>query len=310
MSSSVPPIEQMDRYGIRLPARSQEEPSMMATNSVLPGFFEHFGIGILAGRTFLPLAQPDELRGEMLGEVVLSASAARQFGWSDPASALGNTIEFQQSPRKRVPLQVVGVVKDVNMATVKQGPQPLVYVVQPFSYRFFELQLEGGAARTLEQVRAVWRKFLPREAFDTQFIEDRVESAYQLDRKRTALVGLFAALGVSVSLLGVMALALFQATRRAKEVAIRKVLGAPSSRLLALLAMSSLRQVFIAGAIAVPLIYYIMQQWLSAFVYRVQVSALFYLGVVALTAMIASIMIFAVTLRVVRRPPLLSLRTE
>jgi len=82
----------------------------------------------------------------------------------------------------------------------------------------------------------------------------------------------FAILATLISCLGLFGLAVFSSERRTKEIGVRKVLGASNSSIVRLLANDLVKPVFISIIIALPVSFFVAQEWLKGFAYRIDLS--------------------------------------
>ena len=124
------------------------------------------------------------------------------------------------------------------------------------------------------------------------------------------LAGVFAALAISISCLGIFGLASFTASQRTKEIGIRKVLGATIFSVWKMLSRDFILLVFLSILLAVPLAFYFANQWLQQYDYRIEVTwwvfAVTGIGALAITLITVSHQSFKAALM----DPVNSLRSE
>jgi putative ABC transport system permease protein len=132
-------------------------------------------------------------------------------------------------------------------------------------------------------VEASWRKIAPKYPFTYEFLDQVYDNLYKAEQKQRTILGIFAGIAILVACLGLFGLAAFTAEQRTKEVSVRKVLGASVSNVVVLLSKDFVKLVLVAIALAVPLAWYLMHQWLQDFVYRITIGP----GVFALAGGIA-----------------------
>ncbi len=125
---------------------------------------------------------------------------------------------------------------------------------------------------TLNSVARKWKELLPDTPFMYFFTDDAVAAQYKNDERFGKLAAWFAAVAVLVSCLGLLGLSAFSAAQRTREIGIRKILGAPVSRIIGLLTKDFMILVVIAFGIGAPLAWFGVNQWLEGFAYRVDVS--------------------------------------
>ena len=163
---------------------------------------------------------------------------------------------------------------------------------------------------TVLTIQREWDKFFPDNAFDYFMLSDHYESLYTGERQLKNVFEFFCALAIVISCLGLFALSLFSLNQRAKEMSIRKVLGAPSTHLIHLLTKEYLLMIFLAGIISLPLASWGIEQWLSTFALRVSVNSSNIVLPIILVLMFALLSIGIQTWRLIRRNPSRSLKVD
>jgi len=163
---------------------------------------------------------------------------------------------------------------------------------------------------TLGFIEKTWKVFYPEWIFENTFVDERVRKYYESEEKTFQLMGYFTFLAIFVACLGLFGLVSFIIKRRFKEIAIRKVLGAPVANIFALLSRELLAGILLANLIAWPIAWFAMNKWLQNFAYRTALSwwIFFVAGVSVLT-----ISLFTMswqTLRAARTNPVDSLKYE
>jgi putative ABC transport system permease protein len=79
-------------------------------------------------------------------------------------------------------------------------------------------------------------------------------------------------LAIFIACLGLFGMVSFTTERRTKEIGIRKVLGATVSGIIGLLTKEFVILVIIAGVVASPIAYYVMNKWLNHFAYHAEIG--------------------------------------
>jgi ABC-type transport system, involved in lipoprotein release, permease component len=120
----------------------------------------------------------------------------------------------------------------------------------------------------------------------------------------------FMIVAITICCLGLFGLAAFSAEQRTREIGIRKVLGASVTSIVGMLSRDFVKLVLIGNLVAIPLAWYIMNQWLQEFAFRTTLSWWLFAIAVALSLLIA---IFTVSYQAVKAAlmnPVKSLRSE
>jgi predicted permease len=169
--------------------------------------------------------------------------------------------------------QIIGIVKDFKYRSLHDKTGPLVAFQNPDWYYTIMIRVAPhSATRAVAALQNVWKKILPGNPVEYSFLDDTYNELYKNDRRTSTLILVFAIIAVAVSCLGLFGLAAFTAERRAKEISIRKVLGASVAGITGLLSKDFLKLVLIAFLIATPLAVFAMNKWLQAFAYRINTS--------------------------------------
>ena len=119
------------------------------------------------------------------------------------------------------------------------------------------------------------------------FIDQQISAYYTESIRLSHIVSLFATMALLVSLLGLVAMSTYFIQQRQKEIAVRKVFGSSSLQVCRKLIRTFLAYVAIAFIIAIPVIWYLMSDWLSQFSYRITLSPLIFLAAGAVCFLIS-----------------------
>ncbi|MBN1938418.1 MAG: ABC transporter permease, partial [Candidatus Aminicenantes bacterium] len=279
------------------PGKNPDLKVITYNNYVDEDFAETFGVSLRAGR-FFSKDFPADREGYVVNE-----SFERLLG---EGSAVGKTLVYWKNPGP-----IIGVLKDFHFQTLQSQIQPLVLMLRPEQVNLCYLRIpEGGRPAALERIGAVWKEVMPEYPFQYRFVDEALDSYYQTVRRTGRLADTFAVLAVFIACLGLLSLASFMTERRAREISIRKVLGASVPSILVLLTREFTVGVLLANILAWPAAYLITNRWLSQFAYRAPVGA----GVFALSAaaalVVALLAVGVQTLRAALSHPAKALRTE
>lgn len=261
-------------------------------------FIGTLGLELAAGRAFDPARPGDRETGVMINE-----TAARLLGWDDPIG-----MGFMDDGTRR---EVIGVVRDFHTESLKEEVGPMILRLGEDQLVYAAVRLETtDVSGTIAGLRSIWQEFIPALPFQYSFLDDEFDAMYRSEQRLGRLFNAFALLAVLVAALGLLGLAAFTAQQRTKEIGIRKVLGASISGIVVMLSGDFVRLVLVAFVIAVPLAWFAMEDWLSAFAYRIEIGPGIFAvaGLIALTIAIATVSWQAV--RAALANPVDSLRSE
>jgi putative ABC transport system permease protein len=250
-------------------------------------FFSTYGIQLAAGRSFSRAFSSDA--SEETRAFVINETAARRIGWKSPEEGIGKDFKYGDATGK-----LIGIVKDFNFESLHHEILPMVFFLGGHNSRNLSVQIDGARFQQgIAELEKRWKEFLPARPFEYQFMSERYRRLYEADQKQSQLFAIFSAVAIFIACLGLFGLAAFNTLQRIKEIAIRKVLGATVTNILALLSREIVTLIVVASIIAWPIAWLVMRRWLSTFAYHIDMSVLVY----ALTA-IGTIIVALLTVSV------------
>jgi putative ABC transport system permease protein len=125
---------------------------------------------------------------------------------------------------------------------------------------------------TIEQIGDKWALLTENQSFKYDFLDTRLNDQYKAEQASGRLFGIFAILAIFIACVGLFGLAAYTANQRTKEIGIRKVLGSSVWGVVLLLTRHFTILVIVSLVIAVPVIYYAMDSWLSNFAYKTSIG--------------------------------------
>ena len=237
-----------------------------ATLNVSAEYGKTVGWQFLDGRDFKPGFVTDS------AGFVINESAARFMGLPRPVgSVITWTSRWRGDTAKTY--TILGVVKDMVMESPYDPVKPTVFFLGG-SYNWITMRLDPHAAAgaSLEMIAAIFKQVAPNIPFEYSFADLDYAQKFATEERIGKLAGLFAALAVFISCLGLFGMSAFMAEQRTREIGIRKVLGASVSNVLGLLSGDFLKLVTMSLLIGMPLSWYCMNRWLSHYTYHTPLS--------------------------------------
>jgi putative ABC transport system permease protein len=289
------------------------------------GFFNLFGIRPLAGRLLAPdRGEDDVLRGgddvDANPAIVLNESAVRALGFDSAQHAVG---QYRRWTRPKVmsgapgstesmSSQIVGVVPDFSLGSVRDVIEPTAYYIDPPMADFAViLKLRGGEIpETLRALQDLWARQDSVAPFEGMFLSQYLQSLYSDISRQSRIFSAFSGVAVVLAALGLLGLATYTAERRTKEIGLRKVMGATRRDILRFLGWQFARPVLWANLIAWPCAYIFMRRWLEGFAYHISLGLLTFLAAAALALGVAFATVAGHTFLVARAKPVDALRYE
>lgn len=243
--------------------------------------------------------------------VILNESALKVLGLKDPFSAVLYRPDFHgEGPVQSKPFRIVGIVKDFNFTSLRKSVEPLI-MMRSENYQNIAIRVSPrDAAAVISACNEKWKTMAPGQPFNYSFMDDDFARIYTAEQRTGKIFFTFALFAIFIGCLGLFGLVSYAAEQRAKEIGVRKVLGATTGSIVSLLSRDFARLVLIASVIAFPAAWWIMNRWLQDFAYRITIQWWVFVmaGVIALLIALITVGIQAVKAAVAN--PVKSLRTE
>ncbi len=270
---------------------------------------EHFvkasGIQLISGRDF---------RMHDSGRVLVNETVVRRFGLKNE-TAPGTRIFTQQNDNNPTPLsvEIVGVMKDFNYTSLHDNIKPFMLIYQEERDGLSNVIASVDSRNTgvlLGKIESIWNKQIPSAPFEFVFPDDEIQKQYETEIILSKIINSFTLMAILISCLGLFGLAAFSAEQRKKEIGIRKIVGANVAGIVNLLSKDFIKLVLIAFVIAIPIIWWTMNNWLQAFAYRIDISWWMFAlaGLIAITIAMLTVSFQAIKAAITN--PVKSLRTE
>ena len=240
--------------------------------------------------------------------VILNETAALAFGWG--SNAIGHSIAHQEDNGIRKVYRVIGVVKDFHFRSFHELITPLVMELGGDASNMIIRAKTSDYTSLLADMKRNWVTAGAEAPFSYSFLDERFNEMIKVEQNIGRTLGIFAGLAIFVACLGLFGLATFTAEQRTKEIGIRKVLGADTATIVALLSRDFLLLVGIAFLIATPLAWLGMNRWLRDYPYRVNISWWIFALAAALTMLITLATISLRAVKAALANPVDALRSE
>lgn len=267
----------------------QYDPDPNGENSIKIVTVDHDFLGTLevdfvAGRNF-----SREFVSDDTSAFVLNQDAVDLIGWEDPVGKWFETSEFNNDGWVPRTGKVIGVIEDYNHESLYNDVQPVAYYISKTWLNWMTLRLSGQHVReTLADVKAKWIQFASEELYEFSFLDDRIDDMYRTEERFFTLFTFFTLLAIFIAGMGILGLSAFMAEQRTKEIGVRRVFGATTGNLVLLLTKEFTSLLVIGFVIAAPLAYWLLEDWLQDFTYRIQIGWLPFV----VAAMVAAFMTF------------------
>lgn len=238
---------------VEWPGKNQETNVLFEYVMTDYGLIETMGFEVIAGRTH------SKEFGSETSRIVINQAAANAMKLEDP---VGQFITFGGDE-----FEIIGVVSDFNFQDLRHEVNPLFFILSDFGWNAFVRVESANIQQTIAQIEDNYKKFSPNYPFNYEFMDEQYAALYKSEQRIGNLAKYFAIFAVIISCLGLFGLSAFTAEQKAKEIGIRKVLGATVKNVVLNLTKDFTKLVLIAIGIAIPVSWWMMDQWLSDFAY-------------------------------------------
>jgi len=283
---------------------TNENPMRVRYSFMDHNFFNTYGIELLEGRNFREGSETDQREN-----VIVNKSALRDFGWE---TGVGKVVGLGSSGNTG--LQVIGVVEDYNFQSLENEVAPILHVYrQPDNgaHQFVSVKINNAnLSSTLRFIEEQWDLLDSSREMNYFFVDENFNRQYQRQEQLASIAGSFSTLAIVVACLGLLALVSLTVQQRKKEIGVRKVLGATTGRILLIISKDYLKLVVIGYLLAIPVAWYMMNQWLANYAYHIDLGIGIFLLAGVITILASLIIVLFEATKAAYSNPVDSLRSE
>jgi putative ABC transport system permease protein len=267
--SSVPPrLWGGDSFGVeeksdlRLPINFTSADEM---------YISTLNIQLKVGRNF-----STENKGDV-DRVIVNEATIKKIGWPVDESVLGKKITYENAA-----FEIIGVVSDFNYWSLTNPIEPMAIFhikteklyAENRHYLVLRMDAQSGDAweNSMASLKTIWKKHAGDTPFNYYFVDQAFAEAFKSQRQFGNVLTVMAVLAILIASLGLLGMIIYALEQRTKEIGIRKVSGASVWNILVLISTGYTKLILIAFLVGAPLSYWLMQQWLESFAYKVSPS--------------------------------------
>ncbi|MEL6852665.1 MAG: ABC transporter permease [Bacteroidota bacterium] len=267
-------------------------------------FAQALGLELAEGRWFDASFATDSFG------IVLNEAAIARLGLQNP---LGKEVFINKDRPDEQRLRVIGILKNFHYEAFSEEIKPLA--IQHLNNAIFKdyisLRISGGdISGALASIEETWHTFEPEIPMQAYFLDQSFEELYQSEQKLSRVFSVLSLLAIFVACLGLLGLSAFTAEARAKEIGIRKILGASIQDILLLLSRNFLLLVGIGAILAIPTTLWIVQNWLNQFAYQIPLGWVPVVAVLGFSILLTLVTVMLFTYAHARHDPVKVLRDE
>ena len=298
-SSSVPGTEIRNSRVFGIPVEGRNTEKKIEIYYIDNNFFDTYGLTLVTGENF-----DQDINGEA-DKIILNESALTYYGFGSAESTVGKIL---RGGRQEV--KIKGIVNDFNQQSLKELPFPIAFINQPANI-FYTVKVNmTGIDQLIPQIEKIWTSHYPENPFHYFFLNDFYDEQYIADQRFSGLFLASSILAIIIACLGLSGLSAYSITRRTKEIGIRKTNGSGIIQVMVLLNKDFVKWVIIAIIIATPIAWYVLNNWLQNFAYRISLTWWIFAFAGLIVLLIALLTVSFQSWRAARKNPVEALRYE
>ncbi|MEI9920323.1 MAG: ABC transporter permease [Bacteroidota bacterium] len=201
-------------------------------------------------------------------DIVINESAAKALhvGVGDRVKSLfSDTVVYK----------IKGIVNDYTESSMRSQRSPMMFFHprQALSYRYLSFRLKpGDIQESVTALEQKWHDVFPEDPFDYAFMDDRVAALYRTELQLQKAAGIGTGVMAVIVVIGLLGMVSLAVSRRVKEIGVRKVLGASVWSILKLFSKEYVTIITVSFALAIPLAWLEVDNWLQAFAFRIDLQ--------------------------------------
>jgi putative ABC transport system permease protein len=261
-------------------------------------YIDLYDIKLLAGQG---VADGDTATGFVVNEQLVKAA-----GFDSPHDIIGKRIVMWGRARP-----VTGVVNNFHTVSLEQAIEPTVLFNRIRGYETISVKIDQQQFQNvLPSIKAKWEAAYTEHIFDYSFLDEQIKEFYRGEERMSILLSIFTSIAIFIGCLGLLGLATFMANQKTKEIGVRKVLGASVESIILRFTREYVKLIAIGFVLAAPLAWFIMNQWLDHFAYKITLGPVVFLAGFGITLFIALITVGYKSLRAAIVNPVNALKYE
>ena len=270
-----------------------------------------YGLTLVAGRWFYE--SEEKLASNVKEEdrqfaYILNEHAVSDLGFASAEEAIGKKVTTGLND---IEAPIIGVVKDFHTASLHKAIESVVLLNYPDLYYEASVKINMENASTeLKTIEKIWTQLFSEYLYEYTFLDDYVARLYKEEERMFTIFELFAGIAIFIGCLGLFGLVSFMANQKVKEVAIRKTLGASTGQIVQLFSKEFIGLVIVAFVLAAPAAWYAMQQWLSEFAFKIEISWIVFAAAILITLIISFLTVGYRSMRAAQSNPVNALKSE
>jgi putative ABC transport system permease protein len=257
-------------------------------------------IELVNGRDFNPELSTDS------ASIIVNEAFVKAMGLTNPLEE-----KIRIWGENSQPMSIIGVVKDFNFQSLHSKVAPALLTSSKLNSIFWSIKVAPGYAKeAIEYASNAWRNIEPNYPFVHMFLEDNLADFYVQEQLLENAVQTFAIICIFIACLGIYGMTTYTIEQKAKEIGIRKVLGASVRQLVHLVNQRFIILFVVASVLSVPLVYYAISEWLAGYAYHIKIGTGSFLLSSLIVFVIVVMTVSSQALRAASSNPVRSLQSE
>lgn len=302
------PMSSTNYCGFTWDGAKDNEYLKMNINYVGPEFTEVYDIKLINGTGFrAEMSERDQIY------VLLNKAAVKELGWIDDPIGKELTWPVDYRGRHRKKGIVAGITENFHYLSKHQPINPLIMPLLHLDHAGWNLSIKllpGNMQEQVVRIEQVFKTVYPEELYNFQFADEIINDLYNSEQKMSSLVFSLTLIAIAIAIMGLIGLVSYTASEKTKEIGIRKVNGASTASIVALLSRDFTKLLFLGFVLSCPISWYIMEVWLQQFAYQTTISWWIFSITLGGISLISFLSISFQTIKAALRNPVDALRYE
>jgi ABC-type antimicrobial peptide transport system permease subunit len=298
LSNTPPSSGNVSGTGFTMEGQADDQRKGTQVKTIDGNYVDLFGLTLIAGKNIDDLDTPRS--------VLVNRRLTEIAGFKDPKDILGKRLKFWG---KLLPVE--GVVEDFHTTSMESEIEPTMLFNRMKNYQSLSLKISPQSFQaTLPQIQKLWEETYPDHLFSYEFLDESIRGFYESEERSSTLLSVFTLLAILIGCMGLFGLASFMINQKTKEIGVRKVLGASVEGIVYIFSKEYIKLIFIGFLLASPFAWFVMNQWLDGFAYRINLGAGIFLVSLVVTLLIAVFTVGYRSVKAATANPVKSLRYE
>jgi putative ABC transport system permease protein len=289
---------------LRFPNGTLDENTMWYNFTVDKDFLDVMNIEMLAGDNF------DGNKGDVTSKILINEKTMRMIGINEPSEAVGQRVKFWGKD-----WIIKGVIRNYHHFGLNRNTEPFIIRYEDVIPQFMLIKLNGTPKYSLlnnniNTIKEEWDNLFSKSFFKYYFIDEQIETLYSKEKKFSRAFGMFTILSLLIASLGLWSLTNSIIINRTKEIGVRKVNGAKVKEIMIMLNRSYVSWITLSLILAVPVSFFIMDNWLEDYAFKTSISWWIFLIAGLLTVLTSLMTVSYSSMKAATRNPVDSLKYE